>query len=437
LKKKRYLRSAWKEFMRIVKINIDFVQVNSAMPSVLSIPFPANFTEFTKAFDFINADFLSFTGATCVDGVNFMTRFGMMSLLPLFALLMGVAVYLKGRAKQIKIDTDALKRTAHEVFIMIDEDHSGPVDPGEYHQTFKHFDSTCDSSMHEGQFYMQLMTLDKKKLMVWWNKQKVISSSLNLIVQLFLLVHTPVTRKVFEYFNCHQIHSRAFLKQDYSIECNARPYNLFLSYVLAVGLAFTVGFPLLVAFYLHRHREQLYSGVIQAKVGFLYAGFNKGAEGWEVHEIVRKTLLTGVLIYLQDRPLVQASVAVAICTLSCCSLNYFQPQKNRTAFWLCQISFIATLLKFLGAIVLYGSSSDKEKNSVGSLLIVLDCLFFLSSGIGSFLAIHLLYKKIKNIDSKVKVSPVEESLLVGPVSTNARVEKAWDVETKPREVSKK
>ena len=83
-KQKRYA-SAWKEFMRIVKINIDFVQVNSAMPSVLSISFPANFTEFTIAFDFINADFLSVTGATCVDGVNFMTRFSMMSLLPLVA----------------------------------------------------------------------------------------------------------------------------------------------------------------------------------------------------------------------------------------------------------------------------------------------------------------------------------------------------------------
>ena len=120
LKKRRYLH-AWKEFMRIIKINIDFVQVNSAMPSVLSIPFPPNFMEFTKVFHFINADFLSFTGATSVDGVNFMTRFGMMSLLPLFALLMGVAVYLKGKTKHNKTDDAALKRTVHEMFVMIDD----------------------------------------------------------------------------------------------------------------------------------------------------------------------------------------------------------------------------------------------------------------------------------------------------------------------------
>ena len=118
-----------------------------------------------RAFDFINADFLSVTGATCVDGVNFMTRFSMMSLLPLVALLMGLALYLKGRSKQIKTDTEALKSTAHEMFVMIDEDHSGTVDPDGYRQTFKHFDSTCDSSMHEGQFYTQLTMMDKKQLL--------------------------------------------------------------------------------------------------------------------------------------------------------------------------------------------------------------------------------------------------------------------------------
>ena len=107
-----------------------------------------------------------------------MTRFSTMSLLPLFALLMGLVAYLKGRAKQIKTDTEALKRSAHEMFVMIDEDHSGTVDPNEYRQTFKHFGSTCDSSMQEGQFYTQLMMMDKKQLLIWWNKQKVISAQI-------------------------------------------------------------------------------------------------------------------------------------------------------------------------------------------------------------------------------------------------------------------
>ena len=82
------------------------------MPSVLSISFPANFTEFTKAFDFINADFLSVTGATCVDGVNFMTRFSTMSLLPLFALLM-FKMILRLLRDQLLYPTNQKGNTTH------------------------------------------------------------------------------------------------------------------------------------------------------------------------------------------------------------------------------------------------------------------------------------------------------------------------------------
>ena len=180
---------------------------------------------------------------------------------------------------------------------------------------------------------------------------------------------------------------------------------MFLTYVLAVGLEFTAGFPLVMAFYLHRHRKNLYSGKIQAKVGFLYAGFVKGAEGFEVHEIIRKTMLTGVIIYLQDRPLIQATVAVMICALACCTLNYFQPHKNRIVFWLSQISFVTTLLKFLCAIVLV-KSNPTEAEAIGTLMIGLDCFFFVASAVGSFVAVHLLYKKIRSI-SKTKISPVQ------------------------------
>ena len=40
-------------------------------------------------------------------------------------------------------------------------------------------------------------------------------------------------------------------------------------------------------------------------IGFLYDRFNGGAEAWEVHEIVRKTFLTGVIVFIQD-PVLQA-----------------------------------------------------------------------------------------------------------------------------------
>ena len=77
--------------VRMIKINIDFLQVNSAATSVIKVEWPYIFQEFTAMLDFINIDFLSLTGATCVDGMNFNVRFFFMSMLPLLAFAYGFA----------------------------------------------------------------------------------------------------------------------------------------------------------------------------------------------------------------------------------------------------------------------------------------------------------------------------------------------------------
>jgi len=112
-------------------------------------------------------------------------------------------------------------------------------------------------------------------------------------------------------------------------------------------------------------------------------------------------LLTGAIIYLQTRPTTQASVAVIICLVACCTLNYFEPQKNRALFWLAQLSFIITSIKFLSAIVLIAAKHPTERQSIGSLLIALDVVFFIGSITGTILAIYILWNKIKEI-SKMK-----------------------------------
>ena len=144
----------------------------------------------------------------------------------------------------------------------------------------------------------------------------------------------------------------------------------------------------------------------------------KNAEFWEVHEIIRKTLLTGVIIYLQSRPTMQSSVAILLCMVSCCTLNFYEPHKNRVVFWLAQMSFVITGLKFLSTVILLAARED-EVASIGMLLIVLDVVFFVGSLVGSGIAIYLVWAKVKSIH-KTKITPV------APPASKA--EKAWRVE---------
>ena len=291
------------------------------------------------------------------------------------------------------------------MFLMVDEDHSGFVDKEEYNTLICNFSTSPDADaqpMNQEQFTKRIIeTQDPKKVMKWWWNQSNFSRSLNTTVQMLLLVHTPVTRMVFQYFNCNPVHNKSFLKADYSIECLSSKWNMYLVFVLVIGGAFTIGFPFAMAVYIRWHRHELHTAKIQSRIGFLYSNYTNNAEFWEVHEIVRKTLLTGVIIYLQTRPTTQASVAVIICLVACCTLNYFEPQKNRVVFWLAQLSFIITSIKFLSAIVLIAAKHPTERQSIGSLLIALDVVFFIGSITGTILAIYILWNKIKEI-SKMK-----------------------------------
>ena len=96
-------------------------------------------------------------------------------------------------------------------------------------------------------------------------------------------------------------------------------------------------------------------------------------------------LLTGVLIYIPEEE--RAAIAVILCMLAMCNLNYFRPHKSLHLFWLSQLSFLTTSAKYVFAMVLSLIDQDRTPNAVhrvytiGTFLIVLDiCFLFVAAG---------------------------------------------------------
>ena len=93
---KKY-RAVWKDLFGAIKIAIDFLQISSAVPELITITWPPIYYKFLSYFDFVNADFLSLTGASCVSGVNFNLKYFGMSLFPIVAVLYGLLCIHMGR----------------------------------------------------------------------------------------------------------------------------------------------------------------------------------------------------------------------------------------------------------------------------------------------------------------------------------------------------
>jgi hypothetical protein len=114
-KKLRKYKSVWRDLLRVIKMNFDFMQITSAIPELINIQWPPIFNQFLEYFDFVNADFISLTGASCVGGFNFNMKFLAMSALPVIALLFGFYVYQKGKWKMYQ----AAKKNRKKCYRMI------------------------------------------------------------------------------------------------------------------------------------------------------------------------------------------------------------------------------------------------------------------------------------------------------------------------------
>ena len=130
---------------------------------------------------------------------------------------------------------------------------------------------------------------------VWVQAQQARSEILSLTFQFLGLVHAPVAAKLFNYFDCHEITPHhAFLVDDYSLECGVGAHQEFLAFVILFMAAFAFGLPLALSVVLLANRTRLHTPRVVEKYGFLYEGYRKGTEFWDVHELVRRMSLTGL-----------------------------------------------------------------------------------------------------------------------------------------------
>jgi len=109
---------------------------------------------------------------------------------------------------------------------------------------------------------------DSKDLVKWTLRRNIVSNSLSGATQLLLLAHTPVSRKVFQFFHCNNIAGKVLLIADYDIDCLSNGYYSFMPVVLIVLGIYTAALPTVILFYLFKHRNELYATSVYQRIGW-------------------------------------------------------------------------------------------------------------------------------------------------------------------------
>tara|TARA_B110000211_G_scaffold65090_1_gene74931 strand:- start:118 stop:900 length:783 start_codon:yes stop_codon:yes gene_type:complete len=124
-------------------------------------------------------------------------------------------------------------------------------------------------SAYHGKTEASTTTLtDSKDLVKWTLRRNIVSNSLSGATQLLLLAHTPVSRKVFQFFHCNNIAGKELLIADYDIDCLSFSYYSFMPVVLVVLGIYTAALPTVILFYLFKHRKELYSTSVYQRIGW-------------------------------------------------------------------------------------------------------------------------------------------------------------------------
>ena len=177
----------------------------------------------------------------------------------------------------------------------------------------------------------------------------------------FLLMFTmfpSTSAQVFQILpsSCHKICAdienkscRSYLRSDYSVECFTGAHNNFA--VLAfVMLFYVVGFPLVTLFLLWRyHPKEAQRNVpdqegneVQAALSFLYENYCPNSWFWEVLELVRKIILTSVLVLIGSEGRTDLGVASIMSGLYTVLFVSYKPINDRFEHWLQLTSLLAT-----------------------------------------------------------------------------------------------
>jgi hypothetical protein len=115
-------------------------------------------------------------------------------------------------------------------------------------------------------------------------------------------------------------------------------------------------------------------------------------------QVLLKMVLTGMLIYVP--PLSRAGIAVLVCFVACCNLNYFTPHKNKVLFWLTELSFLITTAKYVVSLLLSSSrtADEDEQATMSVFLIALDVFFLASSVVAIGVSVLVLANRVVQIN---------------------------------------
>lgn len=358
----------------VFKILVTFTQIVGSMPSVFLVQFPPSFARLLGMISLVSLSFLKAFSLDCIQtSINFHNELLFTTLAPLViaAIIILVAVVRRRVAiREATLQTEAKKAEA---------------------------DQNC----------------------------------VRALLILSYLVLPGVSTTIFRTFPCESFDdSTAWLRVDYSIDCESSSHKAFVSYAAVMVLIYPVGVPCLYCYMLWRNRNLLCPAHLdqngkpvpleeQVKkqhenmdgrgLDFLFRSYTPRAYWFELFETARRLALTGFLVLIMPGSASQLSLAIMVMVLSIALVCRYTPFVDKETGSLNFIAQVQTFLSLYAALLIQSKSTSKDgwgDNSLSLFLIFVVLSVFVMGAYTTYRAGSGTVKKA--LDS---LSPTRRKLL--------------------------
>ena len=328
-----------------LKIIVGYFQLLSAAEASYAIPWPDALFQFFMLLLPINFDLVSVTGLDCISQYDWYSSFHVMAGAPLGVVLFVGIVHAIGRVY--------LQRTLG-----------------------KHFTTAV--------------------------RHQYADKAVQFILWCILLAYPPVSKKTLEFFQCsEEIVGVSYMQVDYRLQCYDERWMSYLPVVIGCVLSYPLGIPLYLGVKLWLNRNEIVSDdeitKFESRYSFFYSSYKDEAFMWDVIELVRKLLLTAVIILVKPGSDSQTIVGLLITLFFLFILLWWHPYKSKVDEYVAVASQLALTITMLFGTLLKTQILHKEEWNIHALGI---SLLIMNGAVVVFVVFTLILLCYQNVRSR-------------------------------------
>jgi hypothetical protein len=143
-------------------------------------------------------------------------------------------------------------------------------------------------------------------------RRKLQSQGIRACLLVMLLVYPSVCRTILFMLKTRRIGETYYMESEMSTAAEGDAHQAWMLYTYMMILVYPVGVPVMLFSVLFVHRKHLDDPAVQLKIGFLVEGI--APENWyhEITELIRKLILSSVIIFVRPGTVTQIAVAIFV-----------------------------------------------------------------------------------------------------------------------------